>query len=343
MEIVEAERRAAAPPPAAPAGRAARGACGGGRPRPGRGALGQRRQHARQRLRVGEPEPRPPALADLGEPAVERLGPQRVRAGRPRTPTRAPRAPCTPLRLAAQVGEQPRLADARLALEHHDAARRRRAAPSSAARDRLALARTSDQRSGIHAADSPSRGPVRWIHRCRAPTARGTLRPMQTDPIHPAVRVGHVHLRVADLDRSIAFYARRARPRRDRRRPRGRPRRRVPRGRRLPPPHRPQHLGERRRLAAAPGPHRPLPRRVPLPRPPRARPRRPAAARPRRRDRPRHRPRRHRLRLPRRPRRQRRRALLRPPAPRLVRRRGPPVLKADRFDFRDLLPTPDAG
>ena len=25
-------------------------------------------------------------------------------------------------------------------------------------------------------------------------------------PIHPAVRVGHVHLRVADLDRSIAFY-----------------------------------------------------------------------------------------------------------------------------------------
>jgi catechol 2,3-dioxygenase len=25
-------------------------------------------------------------------------------------------------------------------------------------------------------------------------------------PIHPAVRVGHIHLRVADLDRSIAFY-----------------------------------------------------------------------------------------------------------------------------------------
>jgi catechol 2,3-dioxygenase len=29
---------------------------------------------------------------------------------------------------------------------------------------------------------------------------------MQTDPIHPAVRVGHVHLRVTDLDRSLAFY-----------------------------------------------------------------------------------------------------------------------------------------
>ena len=29
---------------------------------------------------------------------------------------------------------------------------------------------------------------------------------MQTEPIHPAARIGHVHLRVADLDRSIAFY-----------------------------------------------------------------------------------------------------------------------------------------
>src|SRR5919112_4369354 len=32
------------------------------------------------------------------------------------------------------------------------------------------------------------------------------LPPMQSEPIHPAVRVGHVHLRVADLDRAIAFY-----------------------------------------------------------------------------------------------------------------------------------------
>ncbi len=29
---------------------------------------------------------------------------------------------------------------------------------------------------------------------------------MPSEPIHPAVRVGHVHLRVADLDRAIAFY-----------------------------------------------------------------------------------------------------------------------------------------
>jgi len=27
-----------------------------------------------------------------------------------------------------------------------------------------------------------------------------------TEPTHPAVRVGHVHLKVADLDRAIAFY-----------------------------------------------------------------------------------------------------------------------------------------
>jgi catechol 2,3-dioxygenase len=29
---------------------------------------------------------------------------------------------------------------------------------------------------------------------------------MQDEAIHPAVRVGHVHLRVADLDRALSFY-----------------------------------------------------------------------------------------------------------------------------------------
>jgi catechol 2,3-dioxygenase len=29
---------------------------------------------------------------------------------------------------------------------------------------------------------------------------------MTTDGIHPAARIGHVHLKVADLDRAIAFY-----------------------------------------------------------------------------------------------------------------------------------------
>ena len=29
---------------------------------------------------------------------------------------------------------------------------------------------------------------------------------MDDEPIHPAIRVGHVHLRVTDLDRALAFY-----------------------------------------------------------------------------------------------------------------------------------------
>jgi catechol 2,3-dioxygenase len=46
----------------------------------------------------------------------------------------------------------------------------------------------------------------------RRPTIRGmtSIDPASTipgmAPIHPAVRVGHVHLRVADLERSLAFY-----------------------------------------------------------------------------------------------------------------------------------------
>src|SRR5688500_12873048 len=46
----------------------------------------------------------------------------------------------------------------------------------------------------------------------RRPTIRGmtSIDPASTipgmAPLHPAVRVGHVHLRVADLERSLAFY-----------------------------------------------------------------------------------------------------------------------------------------
>src|ERR687894_324700 len=39
-----------------------------------------------------------------------------------------------------------------------------------------------------------------------APCRGGRLHRMHPEPIHPAVRVGHVHLRVADLDRALAFY-----------------------------------------------------------------------------------------------------------------------------------------
>ena len=40
----------------------------------------------------------------------------------------------------------------------------------------------------------------------RVRTSGGTLPSMHDEAIHPAVRVGHVHLRVADLDRALAFY-----------------------------------------------------------------------------------------------------------------------------------------
>ena len=33
-----------------------------------------------------------------------------------------------------------------------------------------------------------------------------TLPAMENERIHPAVRIGHVHLKVADLDRALAFY-----------------------------------------------------------------------------------------------------------------------------------------
>ncbi len=29
---------------------------------------------------------------------------------------------------------------------------------------------------------------------------------MKNTPLHPQVRIGHVHLKVADLDRALAFY-----------------------------------------------------------------------------------------------------------------------------------------
>ena len=70
--------------------------------------------------------------------------------------------------------------------------------------------------------------------------------------LDPRVDIGHVHLKVADLDRSLAFY-------RDvlgfdvmqrHRRPGG-----VPLGRRLPPPPRPEHVGVARR--SPPPPARP--------------------------------------------------------------------------------------
>ena len=80
-------------------------------------------------------------------------------------------------------------------------------------------------------------------------------------PIDPGVRIGHVHLKVADIERSLAFYCgvlgfeliaalRHAGG--------------VLLGRRLSSPHRHQHLGEPRRRTAATALDRPVPSRHPL-------------------------------------------------------------------------------
>ena len=131
------------------------------------------------------------------------------------------------------------------------------------------------------------------------------------NPIDPGVDIGHVHLKVADIDRALGFY-------RDvlgfEVTQRYGTERRVHLRRRLPPPHRPQHLGERGRQPAAARHDRPLPPRDPLPDPRRARRRAAAPDRGRHPARRRQRSRRQRGALSARPRRERRRALLGPPA-----------------------------
>ena len=71
-----------------------------------------------------------------------------------------------------------------------------------------------------------------------------------TEPIDPGADIGHVHLKVADIDRALDFYCgvlgfelHAAHGRR----------RGVRLRRRLSPPHRPQHLAVAGRLAAAAG------------------------------------------------------------------------------------------
>ena len=80
------------------------------------------------------------------------------------------------------------------------------------------------------------------------------------DPIDPRVDIGHIHLKVADLDRALAFYhgvlgfevtARMGR-------------RGLPQRRRLSPSHRAQHLGEPQRRAAGGGDDGALSRGDPL-------------------------------------------------------------------------------
>ena len=47
---------------------------------------------------------------------------------------------------------------------------------------------------------------LKWLARAYRHGNKVKVRPM-TKPIHPDVRIGHVHLRVADLDRAIDFYS----------------------------------------------------------------------------------------------------------------------------------------
>lgn len=84
----------------------------------------------------------------------------------------------------------------------------------------------------------------------------------QHRPIDPQVRIGHIHLKVADLERALAFYCdvlgfeliQRY----------GTQAAFI--GRRLPP-HWPEHMGEPGRDAAVPRNHRLVSRRHPVPDP----------------------------------------------------------------------------
>ena len=99
-----------------------------------------------------------------------------------------------------------------------------------------------------------------WLGEQAAAAPRGTRRPLRTHrmstpdsltprPIDPGTRIGHVHLKVADLDRALAFYCGVLGFELTQRYGRAG---RLRLGRRLPPPYRPQHLGKPRRPAAAP-------------------------------------------------------------------------------------------
>ena len=142
-----------------------------------------------------------------------------------------------------------------------------------AAARRPSLARGSRPADGVAAPARRHRGGRRLTTARPAPDHSSRLTLEQTMATRPDLTradpptldagtdIGHVHLKVSDLDRALAFYqgvlgfeltgtARR-------------PGRLRLRGR-LPPPHRPEHLGVARRLAAAARDDRPLPRRHPL-------------------------------------------------------------------------------
>src|SRR5580693_8389572 len=78
----------------------------------------------------------------------------------------------------------------------------------------------------------------------------------------PRVHIGHVHLKVADLERSLSFYAGILGLEVTQRMGDAAA---FPLRRRLPPPHRPEHLGKPGRIPASARHHWPLPHRNRLP------------------------------------------------------------------------------
>ncbi len=87
--------------------------------------------------------------------------------------------------------------------------------------------------------------------------------PLKLPTIDGGVRIGHVHLKVADLERALGFYVGVLGFTLTTRYPGAA----FISGRGLPSSHRPQYLGKQRWLAAASRHHRTLPHRHSLPEP----------------------------------------------------------------------------
>jgi hypothetical protein len=119
----------------------------------GRRDLGaQRGQQRRQGIRIGEAQPRQPPLAELRQMSVERLGPECVRQIALELRRARPHH-LAAVRRRGEVREEPRLADAGLALDGDDSAGPH-AEGFERVGDRVALCGPADQRRLIHARDS---------------------------------------------------------------------------------------------------------------------------------------------------------------------------------------------
>ena len=107
---------------------------------------GERGQRRRQRARLGEAEQRQPAVAQLAQVRVQRLGPDGVRQVVLELRRRRAEHQAAGRRGALrQLGQQPRLADPRLAVDGHQLPGGAGAQPRERVVERLALTGASDQ------------------------------------------------------------------------------------------------------------------------------------------------------------------------------------------------------